>query len=136
VAGQKKQVTLYGGMQMSKMTIIQLLNKIANDEEVPKKIKFDNQIWDVIYGEKNIYYTNYCNDDLFIVIFKKNLTFTLNDTVEILDEKEIPEKLKDILKVDDLILPVDGNMYEIWEQTIKNQNKINEILDYLESEGE
>jgi hypothetical protein len=123
-------------MQMSKMTIIQLLNKIANDEEVPKKIKFDNQIWDVIYGEKNIYYTNYCNDDLFIVIFKKNLTFTLNDTVEILDEKEIPEKLKDILKVDDLILPVDGNMYEIWEQTIKNQNKINEILDYLESEGE
>jgi hypothetical protein len=64
------------------------------------------------------------------------LTFTLNDTVEILDEKEIPEKLKDILKVDDLILPVDGNMYEIWEQTIKNQNKINEILDYLESEGE
>ena len=52
------------------------------------------------------------------------------------EEKKIPEKLKDILRVDDLIPPVDENMYKIWQQTIKNQNKINSIIDYLKSKGE
>ena len=52
------------------------------------------------------------------------------------EEKKIPEKLTDILIVDDLVPPVNENMYKIWEQTIKNHNKINEICDYLKSKGE
>lgn len=52
------------------------------------------------------------------------------------EEKKIPEKLTDILRVDDLIPPVNENMYKIWTQTIKNQNKINEICDYLKSKGD
>ena len=56
---------------------------------------------------------------------------------EILEEpKGIPEKLDDILGIDDLEPPYDENLDKIWRQTIKNQNKINEILDYLESKGE
>lgn len=52
------------------------------------------------------------------------------------EENKIPEKLTDILRVNDLIPPVDENMYKIWTQTIKNQNKLNEIIDYLKSKGE
>lgn len=52
------------------------------------------------------------------------------------EEKKIPEPQKDILHIDDLITPVDENMYKIWIQTIKNHNKINEICDYLKSKGE
>lgn len=44
------------------------------------------------------------------------------------------EKLNDILRVDDLEPPYDFNLQKIWCQTIKNQNKINEIIDRLNNE--
>ena len=107
---------------MSKMTVIQLLNKIANGEiGYEQKIKIDNEIVTI-------------SNLLSAYIFDKK---RLNDEIEIIEEeKKIPEKLKDILRVDDLIPPVDENMHRIWKQTIKNQNKINEICDYLNSKGE
>ena len=71
------------------------------------------------------------------LIISKYKDLKLNSTIEILEEeKKIPERLTDILRVDDLIPPVDENMHKIWTQTIKNQNKINEIITYLESKGE
>ena len=77
------------------------------------------------------YEDEYCVDYLLDILKEKN------NEVEILEEeKKIPEKLTDILRVDDLIPPVDENMYKIWKQTIKNQNKINEICNYLKSKGE
>ena len=67
-----------------------------------------------------------CKENIFYKL--DQLEIQLNSRVEIIvEEKKIPEKLTDILRVDDLIPPVDENMYKIWEQTIKNQNKINEI---------
>ena len=110
---------------MKTIKIIDLLNKIANGEEVPEIIKFDNRIWNINYGEKNIYYTNDCNDDLFIVIFRKNLTFTLNDKVEILEEeKKIFEKL-DISN-----FPKHNNSLK------KTAIKLNQVIDYLKNKGE
>lgn len=111
------------------MKIIDLLNKIANGEEVPKYIKY----YDRLHQKKDTMMCCYNN-----IIYKlDNNIIDLLDEVEIPEEeKQIPEKLKDILKVDDLIPPVDENMYKIWQQTIKNQNKINEICDYLKSKGE
>jgi hypothetical protein len=111
------------------MKVIDLLNKIANGEEVPEKIKYDSKTYHYGY-----YYQWYLTDNLCEELFiDKN---HLNDEIEIIEdtpkeEKKIPEKLTDILRVDDLIPPVDENMYKIWTQTIKNQNKINEIIDRL-----
>ena len=63
---------------MSKtITIIQLLNKIANGEEVPKKIKKK-------YLEGNSF------EDLIdnLKYFDKDFSKTLNDEVEIIEEQE------------------------------------------------
>lgn len=110
------------------MKVIELLNKIANGEEVPNKIRFDNTYWNRICGKKYVYYIDDNNDnDLFIYFFRKNLTFSLNDEVEIIEPQEhkIPEKLNldtDVLRGREVIRSVD---YLI-------EDKINEIIDYLE----
>ena len=66
------------------MKIVELINKIANDEEVPKKIKYKNEIWE--------YYEDITN---YIRPGKPNTLFTmyyihkiLNDEVEIIDIEE------------------------------------------------
>lgn len=120
------------------MKVIDLLNKIANGE-IKDKTKFRIN-WGDMY--RDFYYDNSEENQLQCL---KNCSdnyslyddIRLNDEVEILEEeKKIPEKLTDILRVDDLIPPVDENMYKIWTQIIKNHNKINEICDYLKSKGE
>lgn len=112
-----------------KITIYELLGLIK-DDKAPKKIKYNNDIYE--YED-----CDYFDINRGYLFDRYNVSSILNDEVEILEEKKkIPEKLKDILKVDDLIPPVDENMYKIWKQTIKNHNKINEICDYLKSKGE
>lgn len=124
-----------------KIKVIDIMNKIHNEEIVPKQIKYDMKTY--FYDEATQDYTDYDRTyGLFGDLLDKQygIFSCLNDEVEIIDEieeeKKIPEKLTDILKVDDLIPPVDENMYKIWKQTIKNHNKINEICDYLKSKGE
>ena len=104
---------------MSKMTVIQLLNKIANGEEVPKKIRFDDMLWYKIYGGKYTYYVNENDNDLFVYIFRKNLTFNLNDEVEIIEEDKKIEKL-----IFDKDCTCEWNFGEVYE-------KINEIIDKI-----
>lgn len=101
---------------MKTIKIIDLLNKIANGEEVPKKIRFDNANWNRICDEKNVYYVNDTDDDLFIYFFRKNLTFTLNDKVEIIEEEKEIEKL-------------DENNTNVLTNIIENRKKINELID-------
>ena len=115
------------------MKIIDLLNKIANGEEVPK-------FWwnGCIHEVQKEYGTNkYSVFDTYCKKYKKIELEDLNEKIKFLEEeKKIPEKLTDILRFDDLIPPFNENMYKIWTQTIKNQNKINEIIDCLKSKGE
>ena len=98
------------------MKVIDLLNKIANGEDKPKKVRYDNQVFE--YREDMLDY--YCYDyDLNLMGYSK----ILNDEVEILEEeKEIPEKL-------------DEYDFERGNQR-KLAEKINEICDYLKSKGE
>ena len=75
------------------MQVIDLLNKIANGEDVPKKIKWRDKIW--TYNNKDQDYE--INDiDLLGYGFCNHRTLDfINDEVEILEEeKKIPEKLK------------------------------------------
>lgn len=136
------------------MKIIDLLNKIANGEEVPKKIKYAGIIWEYDNTTKD-----YITDDMFL-IYKMN-SFALNKSFEILEEepyveicgrwftkseydefvkdeeeKKIPEKLDYLglkiregnLSKQDVIMLCDYIDYQT--QTI------NQLLDYLKSKGE
>lgn len=79
-----------------KIKIIDLLNKIANGEEVPKKIKYNNKIYEYyerlenIFNYKQIvngkYIDDYFNDNYFI-------DSILNDEVEIIEEPKKIEKV-------------------------------------------
>lgn len=112
------------------MKIIDLLNKIANGKDVPKKIKYRNKIF--IYDKDNQCYVveNYNEyNDLYMSLSNHKGT-DLNYEVEIIEEeKKIPEKL-------DLA----------WQNAFDEQvqqdcikmicENINSIIDYLKSKGE
>ena len=120
------------------MKIIDLLNKIANGEEVPKNFIYDDYYWswcesceifesvDELGGSFNLY---------------KYLTTegNLNDDIEIIDDEE-PKKIEKIItyKTNDgdeyfaNILKVSKNgEYEITEDVSFVIDKINEIIDYI-----
>lgn len=102
--------------------IIDLLVKIANGEEVPKKIWFKNNFYE--YDGEN---QNYVRSINFTVDFLigEDITALLNDEVEIIEENKKIEKLeiKDIYMCDDY-----GHIYINFKNT---WNKINEIIDAI-----
>jgi len=122
------------------MKVIDLLNKIANGEEVPQKIKVGNKIynyetfnigkgdnyvtaeWEEVKGYRISYDGTY--------YYLEIRDYNLNDEVEILEEEnKIPEKLNldtDELKGKETPRAID---YLI-------EGKINEVIDYLKSKGE
>ena len=73
------------------MKIIDLLNKIANKEQVPEKIKYENKIW-----EYDAYSNDYKGEDIWLFEelfeYKRTIEF-INDDVEIIEE---PKKIKKI----------------------------------------
>lgn len=85
-----------------KIKIIDLLVKIANREEMPKKIMYDDVIY--TYDEYRTYYDDKGNilwDDYNLYNF-----LILNDEVEIIEEPKKIEKCKnyeDFLEIDDYI---------------------------------
>ena len=121
------------------MKIIDLLNKIANGEEVPKEIMYNNIIynWDIDgylhYGD------NYHNERAFLEGYRTDMC--LNDEVEIIEEeKKIPEKLDIQIQNE-----TTGNAYITNEQGTKCYltkhskiiaERLNQVIDYLKSKGE
>lgn len=117
-----------------KIKIIDLLNKKANGEELPKKIKFLNSIWEYCKDGStqdyiNDYYT--CLMD-FVVINKVDL----NDEVEIIEEpkkiEKLPyyslEKIQKSKNKDEWY----KNRLELLEKRINDyHNKINELRDEI-----
>ena len=110
------------------MKVIDLLNKIANREEVPKKIKYRDWLYEF---EKD------CNDYMCqydSLLYRENddVRQFLNDEVEIIEEPQehkIPEKLDKRDFLDNKSLEqVDSDLDFIID-------KINEILNYLEEEN-
>ena len=121
------------------MKIIDLLNKIANGEEVPDNFKYRAYLF--YYDEYNNCYFEEGHKNLFdILAYLKG--WSLTDEVEIIEEeKKIPEKLEyyrglkkvsNDCELDDLEYAIEsGNKnFEMF------LNKINEIIDHLKSKGE
>ena len=122
------------------MKIIDLLNKIANGEEVPKKIKIKNNVYEWYRRCENTFnyrlsydgklVDSYLSDDWFID--SKDM---LNDEVEILEEeKEIPEKLipTSLKGIDNL----DEKIEIAHIDTISVIETVNQLIDYLKSKGD
>ena len=110
------------------MKIIDLLNKIANGEEVPKKIKY--LTYEYKFNQVDKEYQRWFNGLSYGLGEDRRLDIKLDDEVEILEEeKKIPEKLTQFeapfLK---------GDKPDIRFSLIIDQ--INEIIDYLKSKGE
>ena len=102
------------------MKIIDLLNKIANGEELPKKIYCFNREF---YLKENIYF-----EDTFTLMHYIQEE-DLNDEVEIIEEKKkIPKKLE-IYKITDETISGLRKSINILNEDIVS--KINEIIDYL-----
>lgn len=69
------------------MKVIDLLNKIANGEEVPKKIKYENYVYE--YEQEHLDYQK-IGSNMDIYLFEHHSNFILNCEVEIIEEdKEI-----------------------------------------------
>ena len=114
------------------MKVIDLLNKIANGEEVPKKIHYN--CVPLYWCEPcKIYETmrdgELCGKDLY------TLLDNLNDEVEIIgEEKKIPEKIipTSLKGIDNL----DEKIEIAHIDTISVIETVNQVLDYLKSKGE
>ena len=107
-----------------KIKIIDLLIKIAK-KEAPKRIKFQNKIWDFDndaqdYNDRKKYLlTDYMNNYIYKSVF-------LNEEVEIIEEKEIEKLGKKFT--------LEGNTSELtksdWQFSVISQ-KINELIDEI-----
>ena len=119
------------------MKIIDLLNKIANGEEVPKKIKYKGHIYQYQYKdirEANIINYYYSEETHHHLIDGGWHDIRLTDEVEILEEKNIPEKLipTSLKGIDNL----DEKIEIAHIDTISVIETLNKVLDYLKSKGE
>lgn len=114
------------------MKIIDLLNRIANGEEVPKKFRYDNNIFvydeedkDYIYSNGNVsFFTDYFTD----IYHLEDVLMILNDEVEIIEDefidiKEIENKCKR-----NKILTEDESKENIVRNFNMLANKINDLI--------
>jgi hypothetical protein len=103
------------------MKVIDLLNKIANEEEVPQKIKYGG---DTYYYEFSEYLLETEDEDELKNLMGRYTFAILNDEVEIIEEG--------IEKLDMNAMKQDFN-------TVENElmlgYKINEIIDRLDKNG-
>ena len=114
------------------MKIIDLINMKAEGKEMPKKIRVDHWCYNFEWVKHiSNYYDE--NNDIDLMSCLSMDKEELNYEVEIIEEDKKIEKLDDILRVDDLEPPYDCNLEKIWVQTIKNHNKINELIDKVNS---
>lgn len=105
-----------------KIRVIDLLNMISRGEEVPKKIKYDDQIY---YMVGNNDYENYEYEETPTLLFAVGSTSYINEEIEILDEEE-DKKIEKLLMIDGT-----ANILLAVNQT---RRKINEIIEKLNKE--
>ena len=113
------------------MKVIDLLNKIAKGEKVPQKVLYDENEYS--YVGRNRFFAKYIREpfDARVPYYLFTDVWSVYEEVEPIEEpKGIPEKLKRAIYTD--------NGVEISSEPSTKQitDKINEIIDYLESKGE
>lgn len=145
------------------MKVIDLLNKIKNFEELPKKFEYNGKVW-CLGSDRHYFIGNDYGYDFWVAHGNDKFedeTVILNDEIEILDEeveileeeKKIPEKLdmallgqennwtqKFNVKTKEMeTTGIELNPYIleiITKNTLEIQNRFNQLIDYLKSKGE
>ena len=124
------------------ITIIEIINKIANNENMPKKIKYNDKIY--IYSEANQDYLE-CNKDDFDLLGYAFCNWRTRDFIN--DKVEIIEEDKPMIeKIDGGIITSRGtyinfnDVYKDMSTSYKTIDdiiiKINEIIDYINKNEE
>lgn len=100
------------------MKIIDILNKINNEEEVPEKIKFDNTVFELEENKKEYSFQHEngdCETLLYRVMTTHFIDILLEAEVEVIEEnKEIEEKLNWEEITDSVGKPLWDNKKKIW----------------------
>ena len=107
------------------MKVIDLLNKIANGEEVPKRIKYINSIWE--YDEKT---KDYFHDDLWLIYSMNSIGLTKREVEIIEDTPKEDKKIEKLRAYEEPFLKngkVDTRFLLIIDQ-------LNEIIDKINGE--
>lgn len=114
------------------MRIIDLLNKIANNEEVPNKIVYNTRIFR--YNKYNKCYIWNCNGTEYYLSTYYRLENILNDEIETIEEK--PKKIEeiDICSLDTTcVSSVDratrSNVNKLLEKVEELTNAVNYLLE-------
>lgn len=113
------------------MKIIDLLNKIANKEELPKKIKYNDDYWKVgIADNEEVDYLNDSEFELFSQYLQHALIESLNDEVEILEDEETDiQEIKEITETSTIDYSKNKEeMITAYKLIHICENKINEII--------
>ncbi len=130
-----------------KIKIIDLFNMISKGEKLPKKVMSRGVDWELGDGTNHYFYLDDCGnnkftkDDLFEELYELHGLRFLNDEVEIEEEKEIPEKL-DYCEENTFMEQKETTYLSPKERRLLDSNfkeignKINSIIDYLQSKGE
>ena len=107
---------------MNKIRVIDLLNKIANEEEVPERIKVDN----IIYRYENWEHFYYTDDEAREDLLVRGKDYSTNDflnwNVELIEDEPI-----DIDNIEELEL-IGTNFIDMDKNELKdniNKNRIN-----------
>ena len=108
-----------------KIKIIDLLNKIANNEEVPKKIKWGDY---ELEWEELGYHDYKFLDTGNHLLFQGFATSVLNDEVEILEETK---KIEKIARCDSIKMTHYGELYKPTENQEILRIKVNELIDEI-----
>lgn len=119
------------------MKIIDLLNKIANGEEVPKKIIFKNELY-ILKKWENIEETDYYCESIGNLLGDIYLT-SLNEEVEIIEDTPKEDKKIEKLKQKRKCVKEPSDLSGIGEVIHYYDNnelgdKINEIIDKINGE--
>lgn len=103
------------------MKIIDLLNKIANGEEVPRQVDY----YDITYTYNGDCYVS--NEGELLLDHIEELTRCLNEEIEIIEEDKKIEKIE----MDYLYKNFEGNKINIYERLDKNFVEIERVLEIV-----
>lgn len=107
------------------MKVIELLTKIANGEEAPKKIKYKDNIF-IAKGNGINGFVDYVCEEIDYCFSHYIDWDNLNDEVEIIEEDK---KIEKIPKKDK-----NGDIYLYSNEALEIIDKLNEIIDYINKE--
>ena len=108
-----------------KIKVIELLNKIANGEDLPKRIKIQDYVFELSKDYEHYYY----NEDVEITHLINHNFSNLNDEVEILeDNTEEIEEIKEISDEYFNMLSDEAKVKWLKSYIKEDRNKINELV--------